>query len=214
MIEFRNLFLLFMIYSIIGWIVEIIHSYFYTKKIANRGFLIGPYCPIYGLGTVFMTAISTTTSNDLFGIFAKSMIVCALLEYTTSYAMEKLFKKRWWDYSNRKYNLNGRICLENLVLFGIAGCILIKFTNPFFINIIDNIPGLIANIISITIGIIFVGDIITSYIIVNKFKNVKFSEKDSTIELKDKMYEDLNYITKRLVKAFPQLKESKLRKKS
>ena len=154
MIEFRNLFLLFMIYSIIGWIVEIVHSYFYTKKIANRGFLIGPYCPIYGLGTVFMTAISATTSNDLFGIFAKSMIVCALLEYTTSYIMEKMFKKRWWDYSNRKYNLNGRICLENLVLFGISGCILVKFTNPFFTGIIDNLPEIIANITSIIMALI------------------------------------------------------------
>ena len=97
MIEFRNLFLLFITYSIIGWIIEIIHIYLHTKKMANRGFLIGPYCPIYGIGTVIMTYIFNNSSDDLFGIFAKSMIICALLEYTTSYILEKIFNKRWWD---------------------------------------------------------------------------------------------------------------------
>ena len=214
MIEFRNVFLLFLIYSIIGWLVEIIHSYYYTKKIANRGFLIGPYCPIYGVGAIIMTFIFNHATDDLFGIFAKAMIVCALLEYTTSYIMEKMFKKRWWDYSNRKYNLNGRVCLENLVLFGVAGCFLVKFTNPFFTNLIMMLPNYIANIISIIIAIIFINDIVISFRIVKKLKNVKFSAKDSTDEVKDKMYENLNYITKRMIMAFPQLKESKLRKKS
>ncbi len=214
MIEFRNIFLLFMIYSLIGWIVEIIDIYFYTKKIANRGFLIGPYCPIYGVGTTIMTFIFNHSSDDLFGIFAKAMIVCALLEYTTSYVMEKLFKKRWWDYSHRKYNLNGRVCLENLVLFGIAGCILVKFTNPFFNDLIMNLPSVIANTASIIIAVIFIADIIISFKIVNKLKNVKFNTKDSTDQIKGKMYENLNYITKRMITAFPQLRESKLRKKS
>ena len=214
MIEFRNIFLLFLIYSIIGWLIEIIHIYHYTKKIANRGFLIGPYCPIYGVGAIILTFIFNHASDDLFGIFAKAMIVCALLEYTTSYIMEKLFNKRWWDYSNRKYNLNGRVCLENLVLFGIAGCLLVKITNPILNDFIMFLPDYIANAVSIISAIIFISDIITSFKIVNKLKTVKFNSKDSTDELKDKMYENLNYITKRMIMAFPQLKESKLRKKS
>lgn len=216
MIELRNLFLLFMIYSIIGWIVEIIDIYFYTKKIANRGFLIGPYCPIYGVGAIIMTFIFNNANDDLFGIFAKAMIVCGILEYLTSYIMEKMFKKRWWDYSHRKYNLNGRVCLENIVLFGLSGCILVKFTNPFFIHLITIIPDYIANIISIILAIIFISDLVISVKIVSKLKNVKFKSIDSTNEIKEKMYENLNlnYITKRLINAFPQLNESKLRKKS
>ena len=74
-------------------------------------------------------------------------------------------------------------------------------------------PDLLANILSIGIAIIFVSDIVISFIFVRKIKNVKFSSKDSTDELKNKMYEDLNYISKRLLTAFPQMKESKLRKK-
>ncbi len=214
MIEFRNIFLLFLTYSIIGWLIEIINIYFYTKKIANRGFLIGPYCPIYGVGAIILTFIFNYANDDLFGIFAKTMIVCALLEYTTSYIMEKMFNKRWWDYTNRKYNLNGRVCLENLVLFGIAGCFLVKFTNPFFKNLITLLPDSIANIISIASAIIFICDIIVSFKFVNKLKDIKFNSKDSTNEIKDKMYDNLNYITKRMITAFPQLKESKLRKKS
>ena len=106
MIELRNTFLLFIIYSIIGWVIEIIHAYPYTKKITNRGFLIGPLCPIYGIGTLVLTYIFNNSNDDLFGIFAKSMIICAVLEYLTSYLMEKIFKKRCWDYSNRIYNLS------------------------------------------------------------------------------------------------------------
>ena len=216
MIELRNAFLLFMIYSVIGWIIEVVDIYFYTKKWANRGFLIGPCCPIYGVGTLIMTFIFNNANDDLFGIFAKSMIICAVLEYTTSYVMEKIFKKRWWDYSHRQYNLNGRICLENIFLFGIAGCLLVKYTNPFFTSIVSSIPSLIANVTSIFLAIVFITDVIISFNIISKFKNIKFNSKDSTDEINQKIREvlTLNYITTRLVRAFPQLDESKLRKKS
>ena len=214
MIEFRNLFLLFMIYSVIGWIVEGINICLYTKKIVNRGFLIGPYCPIYGFAAVIMTSIFHDAQDDLFGIFAKTMIVCSLLEYVTSYIMEKLFRKRWWDYSHYKYNLNGRICLKNSILFGISGCFLVKASNPFFKSLIDSIPNNIANIVSIILAIILIVDLILSLRIINKLKNIKFDSKDSTNDIRNKTKEDLNYITKRLINAFPQLNESKLRKKS
>ena len=91
--ELRNMFILFMIYSLIGWIIEIIDIYVLEKKVVNRGFLIGPYCPIYGVGALLMTWILEGTA-DLFGLFVKAMVICAILEYLTSYLMEKLFKIR------------------------------------------------------------------------------------------------------------------------
>ena len=147
MIEFRNLFLLFMFYSIIGWIIEVINFYVTDKKMINRGFLIGTYCPIYGVATVFMTCTLGKPNSDVFGIFAKSLIICSLIEYVTSYIMEKIFRKRWWDYSQKKYNLNGRICLSNMFLFGVAGCIMIYITNPFFYDIINNTSNIILTLL-------------------------------------------------------------------
>ena len=90
--DLRILFMIFMTYSFIGWIIEIISVGILQKKIINRGFLIGPYCPIYGVGAVIMTLLIDVNTNDLFGIFVKSMVICAVLEYITSYLMEKLFK--------------------------------------------------------------------------------------------------------------------------
>ena len=78
--------------------------------------------------------------NDLIITFFMSIIICGILEYFTSFFMEKIFNARWWDYSKRKFNINGRVCLENLVLFGIASCFIIYVTNQFIINKINKIP--------------------------------------------------------------------------
>lgn len=216
MLNLGTLFLLFIIYSFIGWIIEIIDIYIYTKKIANRGFLIGPYCPIYGVGVILMTLFLKNSTDDLFGIFLKSMFICSVLEYFTSYLMEKIFRKRWWDYSKKKYNLNGRVCLENMLLFGIAGCITFKITNPFFLGLLSNLSIEFINISSLVLAVIFSIDLTVSFKIISKFRNIKFGNIDSTEEIKEKVNEflNLNYIVNRLINAFPELKEGKLRKKS
>ena len=124
--------ILFFIYSVLGWIVEVIDIFIKTHKLSNRGFLIGPYLPIYGSGCILIIILLNNQTNDLISLFLKSMIICSILEYFTSYIMEKIFKTRWWDYSDRKYNINGRICLVNMFFFGILGCILLYIINPFF----------------------------------------------------------------------------------
>lgn len=99
-------------------------------------------------------------------LFWLSMITCGILEYFTSFIMEKLFDARWWDYSSRKFNINGRICLETLLPFGIAGIITVCFTNPFFIGIYNKLPELVHHIISITLLVTVAIDcIVTCYIL-------------------------------------------------
>lgn len=94
------------------------------------------------------------------------MITCGILEYFTSFIMEKLFDARWWDYSSRKFNINGRICLETLLPFGIAGVITVCFTNPFFIGLYNKLPELVLHIISITLLVTVAIDcIVTCYIL-------------------------------------------------
>ena len=204
------IFLLFMIYSTIGYLMEVALVSVQKKKITDRGFLIGPYCPIYGTGALLISLFLTKYTTDIPVLFVMSCLLGASLEYFTSYIMEKIFKTRWWDYSDHKYNINGRISLTTTLGFGALGVILIHYLNPFFMTIITKIPILPLNIITTIIAIIFITDIITSFNIISKIKLINQSTtKDTTEEITKKVKETLkkhSYFTKRLTEAFPNLK--------
>jgi uncharacterized membrane protein len=124
---------IFLVYSIAGWFMESFRGLAKTGKFVNRGFLIGPYLPVYGWGVTLITIFLEKYVNDIGILFGMSIILCGVLEYFTSWIMEKLFKARWWDYHNRKFNINGRICLETLIPFGIARNGIIKICESFAI---------------------------------------------------------------------------------
>ena len=126
------------------------------KRFINRGFLIGPYCPIYGYGALLITIVLRKYTNDPIVLFIMAIVVCGTLEYLTSYFMEKIYKARWWDYSKRKFNINGRICLETIIPFGLLGCFIIYISNPFFINLINKMNKNTINIIAIVLLVIFI----------------------------------------------------------
>lgn len=178
--------LLFFIYSILGWFMEVVKLYFNPKirRIINRGFLIGPYLPIYGCGVIIITVLLGKYENDIPALFWLSMITCGILEYGTSYIMEKLFNARWWDYSNKKFNINGRICLETLVPFGIAGVLVISFTNPIFINLISMLPELVIHFLCGSLIAVMLLDCIVSFTVISNLKNtvdnIDLSENDDT----------------------------------
>lgn len=208
--EIRVMFLLFILYSFLGWLMEVILVSIQTKKPTDRGFLIGPLCPIYGVGALLITILLNKYSNDLPALFIMATILGAILEYFTSYIMEKIFKTRWWDYSDKKYNINGRISLTTSIGFGILGVILIHILNPFFKNILNHFSNTAVLIISVILLIIFIIDIITSFRIISKIKIVNTNElRDSTDEITQYVRETLrkhSILTKRLVIAFPNLK--------
>ena len=208
-------FILFLIYSIIGWVMEVIFTLFKDKTLVNRGFLIGPYCPIYGCGCVLIILLLKRYSNDFFVLFIMSMVVCSILEYLTSYIMEKLFKARWWDYSDRKFNINGRICLETMIPFGLLGCLLMYVINPFISGFISKVPKDILNPISIVLFILFVIDNIASYSIITKLHlHTNKIVMDNTEEITKKVREYVTNYSKfgrRLMKSFPNLKVLKER---
>lgn len=175
--------LLFFTYSFAGWLMESVGGILKVKKFVNRGFLIGPYCPVYGLGVVLITFLLRNYTNDIPVLFVLSTLICGTLEYFTSYIMEKLFNARWWDYHNNKFNINGRICLETLIPFGIAGSLFLCIINPFFIDLYSKIPELIRHII---IGVLLVGftiDFIISFSIILSFKGETYNSKDNTEEI-------------------------------
>ena len=208
---FYTYFLLYFIYSIIGWFVEVGLAFYEHKKFVNRGFLIGPYCPIYGVGCLLLTILLSKYINEPGVIFAFSIFICATLEYLTSYLMEKIFKLRWWDYSNMKFNINGRICLETLIPFGIIGVLVVKYISPFLINTVNSINFNVLVIINIIILSILITDILISFNVVFNLKNVTRNlNKDSTEEIKKAIYKFIHnniFMYNRIVKAFPNMKK-------
>lgn len=202
-------FILFLIYSFIGWVIEVCFTYVREHTLVNRGFLIGPYCPIYGFGCILMMFLLNGYLDDPIVLFVMAMVICSILEYLTSYFMEKLFKARWWDYSDRKFNINGRICLETLIPFGLLGCFLMYVLNPFISGLVLRMSESMINAIATLLFILFLIDNIVSYSVITKIHlSTRKIVMDNTEEITKKVREYIaNYskFGKRLMKSFPDL---------
>ena len=203
-------FILFLIYSFLGWTIEVIVTFYKDKKFVNRGFLLGPYCPIYGFSSIVMILYLNRYCDSFITVFLLAVVVCSIIEYLVSYLMEKLFNARWWDYSNRKFNIDGRVCLENSIWFGLLGTLLIYVVNPFLYNLISKMSDNVLLIVGSFLLIIFVIDLIISLNVTFKIKSniTKLIKKDSTEEFNHKIKEliDSKLLNRRLFKAFPKLK--------
>lgn len=133
--------LYFMIYSFLGWICECIYCSIPAKKLINRGFLSGPYCPIYGFGaTAVILALEPVLYQPIL-LFGCGILVTSALEYITSWAMEALFHTKWWDYSTYFANINGRVCLKNSLLFGILVMVVMYGIHPIINDFIQSLPS-------------------------------------------------------------------------
>lgn len=200
---------LFLLYSFIGWVVESIYCFIVDKKFVNRGFLIGPSLPIYGFGCLIIVFLLDRFRDNPIILFIMATIICSVLEYITSYIMEKIFKTRWWDYSNMKFNLNGRICLRNMMFFGILALIMSYVVNPFVIRMINIIDPLLLKILTSFFFLIFVTDVLVSSKIIYNIKGVGVTLKDGTEEISNKVKETLRssgVLNRRVVNAFPNFK--------
>lgn len=201
--------LLFFIYSFAGWLMEVTTVSIGQKKLVSRGFLIGPCLPIYGFGVTLITLLLTRYSDDVIVLFVMAFVLCCVLEYFTSYIMEKLFNARWWDYSNKRFNINGRVCLSNGICFGLGGCLVILGTNPIILNFLSHIPQTTLTILAIIFCSVFVVDLIISTIVIISFRNTTTSvHSDSTEEITSKVREILTsktFLHRRLLNAFPNL---------
>ena len=210
-------FLYFIIYSFIGWLMEFVLKSKDEHKFVNRGFLIGPICPIYGFGVLLIILLVGNSKSDLLAVFLKSILVCSVLEYFTSYFMEKLFHARWWDYSKNKYNINGRICLETMLPFGILSTIVIYVVHPLVIKFVSLFSNTLLIILTILFGILFIVDNIVSFnVMFNIKKEFHKIKKDNTDYIKGKVskwLEENTYLYKRIRYAFPNFKIKNIIKK-
>ena len=200
--------LLFFIYAFIGWCIEVVAKIIDDRKFVNRGFLIGPILPIYGIGVLLILLVSKPGDNFIVR-FLKAIFVCSILEYFTSWVMEVFFKTRWWDYSQRRFNLNGRICLNTMIPFGVLGLLVVYVLNPFFTFLIDHSPYVV-NVIFVGIFVFFIllDFIITVKVLMKIKRKIKTTAKDNTPKIRTKIskwLDDNSYVFRRLKKSFPNL---------
>ena len=130
----------FFIYALLGWCGEVAFAAVKEKRFVNRGFLNGPLCPIYGVGVAVIVGLGSMAGDNVLVLFAISAIVTSLIELVTGYVLEKLFRTRWWDYSDMPLNIGGYICLPFSLLWGIACVVIIKVIHPLISAFVDWTP--------------------------------------------------------------------------
>ncbi len=155
-------FLMFFVFSFLGWIWEsVFYSLIDKHRIVNRGFMTGPYIPIYGTGALIDLLILGNIT-DMVLLFFVSAILCTMVEYVTSFAMEKMFNARWWDYYDMLWHLNGRICVEGFLAFGGLSVALVQWINPLTGELIGKLSPIALHIVSWTLFAVFVTDFVLS----------------------------------------------------
>ena len=210
MIYLVDLILLFFVYSLLGWCIEVTLKYFEFHRFINRGFFTGPILPIYGSGAALITLVVDKLSpfESAYGTtFALSFVICGTLEYLTSYCMEKRFHARWWDYSQKPMNLHGRVWIGNLVLFGLGGVAIIHIINPLLYRAFDATVFIAKEIAAGILLAVFTADYILSHFVLKLVKiGVESSEADNTEEISREVYlllSDRSVFHKRFADAYP-----------
>jgi len=184
-------FLIFMVYSFGGWLIEVIVSLIDRKKFVNRGFLIGPICPIYGTGAVILSLILNRTES-IIAIFCVSLVGGAVLEYCASFIMEKLFRVRWWDYAEKSVNINGRICMSSVLSFGLAGIFIVEFITPFLYSLFSNTyTPLMLTGAAILSAWMFCDILLSLWLILGVRLTVGTVQRDATDEISTRVQETL-----------------------
>lgn len=209
---------IFFIYSFIGWCGEVVFAAVKRHKFVNRGFVGGPLCPIYGTGAVAVAIFLPELKNHLFFLFFGGLIVTSFVEYITGRLMEKIFHKKWWDYSKEKIHLDGYIGLKSSLVWGLCSVLMICFLNPFFCGLIHLIPQFIGEIILWVLAGLLLIDTLGSGIAVLGLKRKRGRIEQITEELQKTSRFLENAMTtrlqKRLVKAFPNIEEEKVQAQS
>lgn len=180
----------FIVYAFLGWVCEDIYCGIGKRKFINRGFLYGPYCPIYGFGALLVIYPLLMVSKHPIVVFIFGMFLTSILEYITSFVMEKLFATRWWDYSTYPFNINGRICLQNSLLFGLMALVVVYGLHPIVSRFVERIPLGFLVIFLIMFTIFFVIDIVNTVIVLLRRKKVFLKLKEDIDELRAQFESD------------------------
>ncbi|MFA9463717.1 MAG: putative ABC transporter permease [Velocimicrobium sp.] len=162
--DFYFLFYNFFLYCFFGWIYESCLVSFRKKTLVNRGFLNGPILPIYGAGATIVYILIYPIQQNAFLVFICGAVLATILEYVTSYLMEKVFHAKWWDYTHYKYNIKGRICLLASLVWGILSIFMTEVLQPVMDSLINQIPRNVGELAGVPIFVLFSADVTVTVI--------------------------------------------------
>ena len=228
----------FLIYFFLGWCIEVCYAALNTKKFINRGFLNGPYCPIYGAGAVAVMYFICPFKKNLLVLFAVSVILTSAIELFTGFGLEKAFHYRWWDYSEVPFNLGGYICLKFSIIWGFACVFVVEIIHPVVKDIVSWVPITAGEIFVSILFLLMAADLIVTVKTVLKLNTRmeklqvladdihKFSDEIGSRvssdflniqhkleELREKrekvVSEKISWIEKRIMSSFPDMKSTK-----
>ena len=207
-----NLILLFFTYAFLGWCIEVTLKYFEFHRFINRGFLTGPWLPIYGSGAALITIAVKGLSpleSSIGTTFVISFVLCGIIEYMTSFVLEKRFHARWWDYSQKPMNLHGRVWIGNLILFGLGGVLIVKLFNPLLFHLSEHMSIRLREALAIVLSCIFAADYVMSHFVLKLVKTgVESSEADNTEAINreiDLLLRDRSFFHRRFAEAYPEV---------
>ena len=170
---------MFFVYALFGWIIEFSFYGITNGLFVNRGFLHLPLLPIYGFGAVAVTIMFRKNQNN---VFIKSAILVSILEYLTSVILENVYGFRWWDYTNNPWNINGRICLLNSLMFGLGGYVIAKFISPYIDLKLHKLNRKVVLIAATIIVVVVSGDFIYTLFNVHTGYGITDMEIKNTID--------------------------------
>ena len=153
----EKVFLWFLLYSFVGWLWETVLNIVMKKRFVDRGILNGPICPIYGFGAL-LAIYALPGEHSVVAIFLSSGVLCCTLEYFTSWAIEKLFHMRLWDYSGKPFNINGRVYLNGFLFFA-AGCTVVKlWVQPHIMDMLNAIDPRTITLLAVALLVVLLAD--------------------------------------------------------
>ncbi|MBU3156388.1 putative ABC transporter permease [Clostridium estertheticum] len=181
-----SLFFYFIVYSFMGWCLETIYATIRKKGFVNRGFLHGPFCPIYGFAILSIIVLLKPIENNYIFLLLGSIFLTSIIEYITGYILETTFDSTWWDYSDEPYNLHGRICLKFSIIWGFISILILKVIHPYIeyiVNLIPPNPGVFLFYITL---VYFILDFIITIITILKLRSLLTQLITAYSELTDK----------------------------
>ena len=154
----------FLIYSCLGWCVEVVYAAATTGQLVNRGFLNGPVCPIYGFGMILVLFFLTPLEDDLLLLYLGGVILPSALELVGGWALYKLYRTRWWDYTDKPFNIGGYVCLEFSLMWGVGAMVMVKAIHPTIAALVNLIPPLAGFVLMCLLYAVYAADAVATAI--------------------------------------------------
>lgn len=219
-ISFTQLLMYFFIYAFVGWAIEVIYHTVTSGKFVNRGFLNGPWCPIYGVSFAVVIMLLTPLQENLAILFCGSFVLATAMEFVTGFVLEKIFNDKWWDYSEEPFNIMGYVCLKFSLMWGLACTFVMRIIHPLISALVINLPEFVLNLSDCIFVIAFVADLTFTVVAIRNLRyKVKISKEiaERLKYISDHIGEDISDATVNVMEKTMEIQEdiaySKLKRK-